>query len=237
MSNHVIYMMLLLLLTLAQDDKAADEALDAFKGAMRSAIEAERVAAVSELSKVRHAKVLARLTPLLASDGPTVRMAAAKGLSEFADLRKPATTALLAAMPPNAKLPAVQASLLEAVGVLREPSALPALHRAFEEKETAVAKAAIAACGGFRSATSVEPLLELLKKIDKILKAEPGANVTAGNVNGYDVTARDDGERKRAQELRPVVVKALQEITGESFTAGLDWHAWWAKNKSSFRPK
>ncbi len=231
-------MVAFLLLALAQDDKAADDALDAFKAAIKSAVEAERVAAVAELAKVRHAKTLARLAPLLSSDGATVRMAAAKGLSEFADLRKPASSALLAALPANAKLPAVQASLLEAVGVLREPSSLAAVHRLFEEKETAVAKAAIAASGPFRSGTSIELLLELLKKLDKFLKTEAGgASVTAGGVNGYDVAARDDAERKRSQELRPAVVKALQEITGESFTAGLDWHAWWAKNRATFRPK
>jgi HEAT repeat protein len=232
--------MMLLTLALAltaQDDKAADDALDAFKAAFKSAVEADRVAAVVELAKTRHPKTLARLAPLLSSDGATVRMAAAKGLSEFADLRKPAGAALLAAVPANAKLPAVQAALIEAVGVLRDPASLPALHRAYEEKETAVAKAAIAASGGFRSPTSIEPLLELLKKFDKALKAEGGTAVTAGNVNGYDVTARDDADRKRAQDLRPAVVKALQEITSESFTASLDWHAWWAKNRAGFRPK
>lgn len=229
--------MLLALLLALQDDKAADDAIEAFKAAMRTTVEAERVTAVVELSRVRHAKVLQRLTPLLSSDGPTVRMAAAKGISDFADLRKPASTALLAALPANAKLPAVQASLLEALGVLREPSALPVLHKAFDEKETAVAKAAVAASGPFKSASSIDLLLELLKKCDKTLKSDGDPPVTAGTVNGYDVTTREEAERKRAQELRPAVMKALQEISGESFAASVDWHAWWAKNRASFRPK
>jgi HEAT repeat protein len=232
-------MILALCLALAQDDKAADDALEAFKSAVRSGVEADRVAAVVELSKVRHAKTLARLTPLLSTDGSTVRLAAAKGLSEFADLRKPAAGALLAAVPANAKLPAVQAALFEALAVLREPSTLPGIHRAFDEKETAVAKAAIAASGPFRSATSIDLLLELLKKFDKLLKTEPGGGtVKAGSgTSSYDVAARDDEERKRATDLRPAVVKALQEITGETFTAGVDWHAWWAKNRAGYRPK
>lgn len=234
----MILALLVALSTPAQDDKAADDALEAFKSAIKSGVEAERVAAVVELSKVRHAKTLARLTPLLSTDGSTVRLAAAKGLSEFADLRKPAAGALLAAVPANAKLPAVQAALFEALAVLREPSTLPGVHRGFEEKETVAAKAAIAASGPFRSVTSIDLLLELLKKFDKLLKTEAAAgSVRAGGVNGYDVAAGDDAERKRAQELRPPVVKALQEITGESFTAGLDWHAWWAKNRAALRPK
>lgn len=231
-------MILALVLALAQDDKAVDDALEAFKSAIKSGVEAERVAAVAELSKVRHPRTLARLAPLLSTDGTTVRLAAAKGVSEFADLRKPAAGALLAAVPANAKLPAVQAALYEALGVLREPSTLPGVHRGFEEKETAAAKAAIAAAGPFRSVTSIDLLLELLKKIDKLLKTEAGGgSVKTGGVNGYDVAARDDAERKRAEELRPLVVKSLQEITGESFTAGLDWHAWWTKNRAAFRPK
>jgi hypothetical protein len=232
--------LLLLALSGGQDEKAVDDALEAFKTAIKSAVEADRVAAVADLSKVRHAKTLARLTPLLSSDGSTVRLAAAKGLSEFSDLRKPAAGALLAAVPLNAKLPAVQAALFEALGVLREPTTLAGVQRAFEEKETAVAKAAIAASGGLRSATSIDLLIELLKKFDKILKADSGVtgSVTAGGVGGsYDVAARDDIERKRAQDLRPTAVKALQETTGESFTATVDWTAWWAKNRAGYKPK
>ena len=68
---------------------------------------------------------------------------------------------------------------------------------------------------------------------DKILKTEAGGSVLAGNVNGYDVAARDDAERKRAQELRPAVLKALQDNTGETFAASADWHAWWTKNRAT----
>ena len=231
--------MLFLLLALGgpQDDKAAEEALDAFRAAMRSAVEAERVAAVVDLAKVRHPKVLQKLVGLLSSDGATVRLAAAKGVSEFADLRKPASAALLSALPPNAKLPAVQAGIVEALGVLKDPGALPPLHRLYDDKESVVAKAAVTATVQFRSAASMEPLLELLKKCDKALKQGDAANVTAGTVAGYEVSARDEAERKRAQDLRPLVLKALQELSGESFQASVDWHAWWAKNKATFRPK
>lgn len=231
--------MLWLLLALGgpQDDKAAEEALDAFKAAMRSPVEAERVAAVVELSKVRHPKVLQKLIPLLTNDGATVRLAAAKGISDFADHRKPASSSLLGALTPNAKLPAVQVGLLEAVAVLKEPASLPALHKLFDEKEALVAKAAVSAAAAFRAGTSIEPLLDVLKKCDKAIKAADAAGVTAGTVAGYEVSARDEVERKRAQELRPVILKALQEISGESFPASADWHAWWAKNKATFRPR
>src|SRR5581483_6540373 len=73
-----------------QDDKAAEDALDAFKAAYKSTSEADRVAAVNELAKVHHAKTLARLSALLSSDGPSVRLAAAKAVAGFVELKKPA---------------------------------------------------------------------------------------------------------------------------------------------------
>lgn len=231
--------MLWLLLALGgpQDDKAAEEALDAFKAAMRSSVEAERVAAVVEVSKIKHPKVLQKLVGLLSVDGVTVRLAATKGISEFFEQRKPASAALLGALAPNAKLPPVQVGILEAVAVLKDPASLPALHKLFDDKDALVAKAAVSAAAAFRSGTSMDPLLDALKKCDKAIKAADAANVTAGTVAGYEVSARDEAERKRGQELRPVILKALQEISGESFPASADWHAWWAKNKATFRPR
>jgi hypothetical protein len=220
-----------------QDEKAVEDALDAFKSAIKATAEAERAAAVADLSRIRHPRTLLRLTPYLTSDGPTVRMAVAKGLSDFLDHRKAASTALLGALPGNAKLPDVQAAILEAAGLLRDPSALPGLHRAFDEKDARPAKAAVVAAALQRSPTTVEPLLELLRKLDRMLKEETGAGVTAGTVNGYDVQARDDAERKRAQELRPIVIKALQDLTGEAFANAAEAQAWWTRNKSGFRPK
>src|SRR5688572_26232060 len=91
------------------DDKAADDAIEAFKTAYKSSSEADRAAAVAELAKVIHPKTLAGLGSILAADGPTVRIAAAKGLAAFADHAKAASAALMAAFPANARETAVQA--------------------------------------------------------------------------------------------------------------------------------
>ncbi len=228
---------ILLLAFCLQDEKAVDDALDLFKNAIKAPTEAERATAVAELSRIKHARTLARLTPFLSSDGTTVRMAAAKGLGEFADLRKAAAAALLGALPANAKQPDVQTALLEAAGLLRESSALGGLHRAFDEKDVRPAKAAVIAAALQKSPTSMDPLLELLKKLDRAMRDDTGAAVTAGNVNGYDVTARDDGERKRALELRPVVIKALADVCGETFANAVEGQAWWARHRAAFKPK
>ncbi len=228
---------ILLLALCLQDEKAVDDALDTFKSAIKGQTEAERATAVADLARIKHARTLARLTPFLSSDGATVRMAAAKGLGTFDDQRKAAATALVGALPANAKMPDVQAALLEAAGLLREPTALGGLHRAFDEKDVRPAKAAVAAAALQKSPTSMDPLLELLKKLDRALRDETGAAVTAGNVNGYDVTARDDVERKRAQELRPLVIKALQDVCGETFANAVEGQAWWTRHRAGFKPK
>jgi hypothetical protein len=188
---------------------------------------------------VHHAKTLARLAPLLGTDGPTVRIAAAKGLSGFVEVKKQAAAVLIAAMSANAKESTVHAALYEAIGKLEEASSLATLHRGFDEKETVVAKAAVQATGQVGSAASIEPLIALLTKLEKIQKSPGGgvdytAPIPGGS--GSSVTVRsDDSPGKRATELIPVVNKALNEITHESNGSSETWNAWWAKNKATFK--
>jgi HEAT repeat protein len=223
----------------SQDEKAADEAIDAFKTAIKSSSEADRVAAVNDLAKVHHLKTLARLSSMLLIDGPTVRIAAAKGISGFAEFKKQAVTALAGAISGNSKETTVHATLYESLGKLEEPASLPTLHRGFEEKETSVAKAAIQATGTVGNAASIEPLITLLAKQEKIQKS-PGGSVdftapTPGGGGNVTVRSGDDNPGKRAAELIPVINKALNEITHESNGSAETWSAWWARNKATFK--
>lgn len=225
----------------AQDDKAAEEALDAFKTAYKSTSEADRVAAVNELAKVHHPKTLARLAALLSADGPTVRLAAAKGISGFSELKKPAAAALTGGLAPNSKEPTVHAGLYDALGKLEEPSSAPTLHRGFDEKDTSVAKAAVLASGQVGSAASIDPLIALLGKQEKVQKSAGGGvdftTTGTGSTSGQNFTVRgDDSPAKRAQELIPAINKALNEITHESNGSFETWSAWWAKNRATFKP-
>ncbi len=222
-----------------QDDKAADEAVDAFKAAIKSTSEADRVSAVNDLAKVHHLKTLARLAAMLTTDGPTVRIAAAKGISAFVELKKQSATALAGAMSANSKETTVHAALYEALGKLEEPASLPTLHRGFEEKETVVAKAAIQATGTVGNAASIEPLIGYLAKQEKIQKS-PGGSVdftapTPGGGGNVTVRSGDENPGKRAAELIPAINKALNEITRESNGSAETWGAWWAKNKATFK--
>ena len=224
-----------------QDDKAAEDALDAFKAAFKSTSEADRVAAVNDLAKVHHAKTLSRLSTLLTTDGPSVRLAAAKGIATFAEMKRPAAASLAGAMGANAKETTVHAGLYDSLGKLEEPTSIPVLHRGFDEKETVVAKAAVQATGLVGSAASIDPLIDLLRKMEKIQKAASGGGVDfstpgTGGTGGQNFTVRgDDSPAKRAQELIPVINKALTDITRESNGLSETWSAWWAKNKATFK--
>jgi HEAT repeat protein len=225
----------------AQDDKAAEDALDAFKSAYKTNSEADRVAAVNDLAKVHHAKTLTRLAPLLSTDGTTVRIAAAKGIAEFVELKKPAAAALTAGMAANARETTVHAALYDALGKLEELSSLPVIHRGFEEKETAVARAAVLAAGQVGNAGSIDPLIALLAKLEKVQKAGSGGGVGyttpgTGAAGGASVTLRnDDAPLKRASELIPAINKALNDITREANATAETWTAWWSKNKATFK--
>jgi HEAT repeat protein len=223
-----------------QDDKAVDDALDAFKAAMKSTSEADRVTAVNDLAKVPHAKTLARLAPLLNSEAPTVKIAAARGLSGFTALKTKASQVLIAAMGPNAKETNVLVALYEGLGKLDDPSALSTVHKGFEEKDLVLVKAALQAAGAMGNPASIEPLIAFLARLEKIQKAAGGGvDVTApvpGGGGGSVTVRSDDNGPKRAQELIPVINKTLNEITRESNGSSETWSAWWAKHKATFKP-
>jgi HEAT repeat protein len=223
-----------------QDDKAVDEALDTFKTAMKSTSEADRVSAVNDLAKVPHAKTLARLADLLRSEAPTVKIAAIRGISGFSTLKAKASQVLIAAMGPNAKESNILVAIYEGLGKLDDPSALPTIHRGFEEKDVVLVKAALQAAGAMGSRESIEPLIALLTRLEKVQKsAGGGVDVTApvpGGGGGSVTVRSNEDASKRAQELIPLVNKALNEITRESNGSAETWNAWWAKDKATFKP-
>jgi HEAT repeat protein len=219
-----------------QDDKAADQAIQAFKSAYASSSEAERATAVAELARTPHAKTLKAVSALLAADGTTVRIAAARGLGGFAELKKPAAQALLQGYPANAKEPEVQAAILEALGKLDEESALPAIHRAFDEKESRVARAALSAAVSIRHESSFAPILDTARRLEKLAKVRDDARPDAGQVGTITIPAGEDPMRRRALDVFPACIKSLQDLTGEKHQTVAEWTAWWNAHKATWKP-
>jgi HEAT repeat protein len=222
------------------DEKSADAAVEAFKTAFKAPSEADRIEAVKTLAATVHAKTLSKLASVLNSgEGPKVRGAAAKGISQFAALKKQAAAALTSGLSVAAKDNRMLVTILEALGALGEPSSLPTVHRMFDEKESTVARAAIAAAAEIKNAQSVDPLIATLVKFEKLQKSNSGGamqkELPAGGVSVN--TAQSADFMKNLQDTIDATNKALSGITGQDMiTKSADWQAWWNRNRASFKP-
>ena len=100
----------LLILAALADDKEAEEALARFKTSYASQSALARAAAVSELARTQHEKILPRLAGMLGNEAKEVKAAAALGLGGYSDYKKQALGILTASIGPNDKEPDVQAA-------------------------------------------------------------------------------------------------------------------------------
>ncbi|HXG62902.1 MAG TPA: HEAT repeat domain-containing protein [Planctomycetota bacterium] len=216
----IAHVLLLAAALAAGNEKEADEALHRFKANYRNPSAPARAAAVSELARVQHEKVLKQLAMLLTSDVSLVRQAAAKGLGGFSEHKRLAGALLRAAIGPNSKEPDVVAAIFEALGNLDDPEAIPLLRDHFDDRDPKIAKAALAAVGTMRDAASVEPIIERMKKCEKVMASD--AKV-------------DKDNRDQAKEIVGVCIKALQAITKERWTTSKEWEIWWGRNKATFK--
>jgi hypothetical protein len=224
-------LMLVLAMTLflsLSDDKEAEEAVQKFKSAMKSPDAAVRVAAVTELGRLQHDRVLKVLASCLVTDERVVRIAAAKSLGAFQEKQAHVVAALAEALPANAKEPDVQVELLSALKGLREPSVLGVAYRYIDDKNAKVAEAAIGVTETVPSRNSIDPLIRLMKKL-----VTAGDGYSSGD-GSFDVPA-DEVLRERARKLQGAASRALQSITGERLSTAAEWDGWWKRNASTFR--
>lgn len=224
--------LLILLASLGADDKAADEALDRFKANYASPSAPSRAVAVSELCRTPHEKTFARVAPLLTTEAKEVREAAARGLGNFTDYKKAAVPVLVAALGPNDKEPTVQVAIFDGLGKLDDPSALPAIHKYFGDKDGKVASAALLAAGAIRSVGSIEPILDEMKDVEKLANQKAGGGGAPGvNIPGGGA----DPQKARAKEVLKATLKAMQLISKEKWTSAQEWQIWWSRKKATFK--
>jgi HEAT repeat protein len=224
---------LALLATLA-DDKEAEDALARFKGSYTpTASVVARAAAVSELSRTQHEKILARLAGLLGQEAKEVKAAAAKGLGNFKDFKKQAVGILAASIGPNGKEPEVQAAIYEALGLLGDPAALPALHKGIEDKDAKAASAAIVAAASFKNAATIDLILKEFEDAEKANKANSGGGAS---VPGFSVPGGGgaDPAKTRAKEVVKACNKAMQLVSGDKYTTCGEWKIWWSRRRATF---
>ncbi|HLY74753.1 MAG TPA: hypothetical protein VKU80_11605 [Planctomycetota bacterium] len=234
--------LILLAALLAPDDPEVSAALEKFKTDYHSKDLSTRVAAVADLSKTQHDKILVKLGSLLVVDDKDVRIAAAKGMEEQKENKKKASLELAGAIAPNLTLIPVAVTILEELGTLQEEAAAPEVEKHFAKTDPLdVQKAAVTAAGKIRSASSVEPLIHLLKDLE--LEAQQNGGRGGGKVKGLGgkgggagaVRSGNAADRDRAAELLPSVRGSLGSITKANCPDAKEWEAWWNEHKATFR--
>jgi len=223
------------------DDAEATAALEKFKTDFRSKDLGVRVAAVTDLSKTQHEKVLVKLGSLLVVDDKDVRIAAAKGFEKQRDNPKKASLALAGALAPNLTLIPVAVTILEELGLLQEDVIAPEVEKHFVKTDPLdIQKAAITAAGKIRSAGSIDPLIHLLKELE--LEAQQSGGRGGGKIKGLGgkggagaLKSGNAADRDRASELLPAVRGALTSITKTTCQDAKDWEAWWNEHKAGFK--
>ena len=223
-------------------EPSSKEALEKFGKAYRAKDPSERAAAVAELTKTLDEKVVAKLGALLVVDDMTIRIAAAKGLSATPDpLKKKAVNVLSRAFPANAGEPLVVVALVEAMETMQDGLGYAILKANLKSPDPQTSKAAIEAAGLIRDKSFVTPLIEHARFLEAASREATnvgpgGRTVTGGGMIPGGGTVGDPDAPKRARVLVPLIHKALESITKQSFKSMAEWSEWWRKNEADFKP-
>ncbi len=206
-------MLNLLLCALLQADP--EETLRTLKAALGKEDAAGRLAAVQKALETPHERVIRAVGELLASETEELRIGAAVALAETDHPVSPEV--LLRALAPNERRPEVVAALCAALAELGWQSACPALEgllkRAGVAEVREILPPVLEALGQLGSASSIDPLLDLLRLFEGPRRAP----------------------WKGEAELRRKADAALQAITGYAGRNSRDVEDWWKANRGSLQ--
>ena len=218
----------------AGDEPTVDEALKKFRKEMANPTPSSRASAVTELAGTKAEKIATTLGSLLGQDVEEVRKAAATGLGTFGDYKKRAVPILLAGLSVNGSMPKVMEAIFQALGKLDDDSSLSTIHRYFEDKDATTAGAALMAAAEIRNISSVELIIELMRKYEKIEAASKNTGGGYGNLNIPGGNGNDP-KVKLAKDVLPMTIKAMQKLSGDKWTTAKEWDIWWSKHKATFK--
>jgi hypothetical protein len=220
----------------AGDDKEVEEAIHRFKKGMNNPSAPARATAVTELAGTKTEKTAMMLGNLLGADAEPVRKAAALGLGGFTDYKKIVTPLLLAGLNMNAKEPKVVEAIFQGLGKLDDESALPTIHKYFEDKDSVVACAALLSAAEIRTVGSIELIMDLMKKYEKVeASVKSGGGGGGYGAPGIAGGGGTDPKLKLAKEVLPTTVKAMQIISREKWATPKEWEIWWKRNQATFK--
>ena len=115
----------------------------------------------------------------------------------------------------------------------------PTLQKYFYDKDSRVALYAIQIGALLPAVSSIDPLIDILKRQEKIVKnnSASGSVLAGGDVNGNNkvVAKSDENVLKMAEDMVKQINVTLSKISGESLTGSQDWQTWWNQAKPTFK--
>lgn len=200
-------------------DEEAEAALTKFKKDVAAELASVQMAALKEVAKVRHEKVVRAIGPYLRSNHADVATSAAIQLGE---LDHPVSSELLVqAIFPNEKRPVVLGALFTSLGKLGYEGAsgtlVGLLGKANEDGWKKPLEEAMNAVGRIGSVSAVDPLLDWRKR-------QPGGG-WGGRWGG------GGGGNQGTGRIWSAVDRALKSITGGDEETTAEWEKWWKANR------
>jgi hypothetical protein len=202
-------------------DEEAEVALATFKKAMTADLASAQMAAIKEVAKVRHEKVIRAIAPYLRSTHPDVATSAAIQLGE---LDHPVSSeTLLSGIGPNDKRPVVLGAIFTSVGKLGYETAsgplLSLMDKVNDDGWKKVLEEAVNAVGRIGNPKAVDPLIDWRKR-------QPGGG-WGGRWGGGG-----GGGGNNSGRIWGAVDRALKSITGGDEESTADWEKWWKANRA-----
>ena len=237
-----LLLLTMLLITAAPVFSADDEReqLKAFKLALKSTEEADRLKAVSEYGVLPGKSIGKQLRKVVTGDrSDRVRAAAARAIGSRRN--KKDISFLLSTFKSLKKRPVALAGAIDGVGFFGEPKTADAVYdagRLWLTKHKYPALATIQALGRIRSGESVELLMKLYDLTYPRAGYGPGAD-GGGSIDGSAPTGSgmtNDDTRAALGDFRPHIIAALQGITGEMLDDLDNWQEWWREVEDTFDP-
>lgn len=167
-----------LLLVAQQDDKAAEQALLDFEKAWRKSArdDAGRTTAITPLTMHRSDKILeSLLAKAEAERSNQVKEALIKAIREYRENEK-AVEFLYDQLDKNKKMPSVMQTCFEGLGAAKPALTRPKVKEIHEylknkyNRDMSIQVPAVKALGGIRHKSSVEPLIERLRKAQQDMR-------------------------------------------------------------------
>jgi HEAT repeat protein len=216
-------------------EKAAREKITEFNKAIGAAKSSADIANAIRLLDVKHPLIFDRLIQMLNGPGDeAVFTAVVDALVKLGDPRcvpvlNSTLLTKLGKVKDNAGICVV---LLKALGQFADRNGAPAVAKALDCNEVAVATEACTVSAKLKDPLVIDELIKLLKEAEQADAPYVRGGNRAGGGGNRNATIVENPKKA----LREPAKNALQSATGKSFASGREWQTWWSANRSSWRP-